>query len=182
MVAVSQGHIMSNRTNNLGPTGQIVMGVVFIIGCCIALLLGMNDLRLARAETAASEWPRVSGTVVHSGVRHLRDSSVPNSRGWVPDVTYTYEVDGEQYSGDRYGFYSSTDEGTMKVSAQKSADNYTEGGTLQVRVDPNDPSNSVIFARKRTPFGSYIAFVVCAAGTVAGIVLIVGGVRTKLGG
>ena len=170
---------MSDKVNKVGPTGQIVMGGVFIVGCIVAILLGMNDLKLAQQETAANAWPMISGKVITSGVRQLRDNTKPNSRDWVPDVSYSYSVDGEQYINDRYSFYSSTQSGQSKVGAQKQADKYKEGGTLQVRVDPNDPANSVIFARKRTPFGSYIAFAVGGAGTLAGIGLIIFGARAK---
>ena len=173
---------MSDATNKVGPTGMIVMGIIFVAVGIGVIFLGMNEVQTSRKKAAARDWPKINGVVVRSDVRQLRDTSIPNTRNWVPDLSYSYEVDGQQYMGENYSFMSWSRQGASKVAAQKLADKYKEGGNIVVRVDPADPTNSVIRADIQIPFMSYMLPVFGGLGVLAGLGLAGSGVKGKLAG
>jgi hypothetical protein len=73
-------------------------------------------------------------------------------------------------------------QGASKVGAQKLADKYKEGGNIVVRVDPADPTSSVIRADIQIPFMSYMLPVFGGLGVLAGLGLAGSGVKGKLAG
>ncbi|MCH2161372.1 MAG: DUF3592 domain-containing protein [Phycisphaerales bacterium] len=163
--------------NEVGPKGQMIMGIVFIIGSLVVTGLSLNDIFSNAREAAAAKWPQVSGKVIDSGARQLRNDSTPNARDWVPYVRYSYEVDGQGYTGENYRFYTSTQPGQSKVGAEKKGNTYKPGKALKVRVNPDDASESVIVATARTPVSSYITLVFSGIGILVGGALARGGIK-----
>lgn len=174
---------MSDGTrNSVGPRGQMVIGAIFIVAAIVVGMLALGDLKVAQAEQAASGWPPVSGTVVSSGIRQLRGSNTPDSKDWVPDVRYTYEVDGERFSGDRYAFHTSSSRGQSKAAARIKAEKYVQGSALRVLVDPDDSSNSVIVASSMFPFQAWLFVAFSGLGGLVGLGLLGFGAKGMLAG
>ena len=65
---------MSDESNKVGPTGMIVIGIIFVIVGIGVIFLGMNEVQTARKKAAAADWPRISGAVLKAEVRrNLRE-------------------------------------------------------------------------------------------------------------
>lgn len=173
---------MSDESNKVGPTGMIVIGIIFVIVGIGVIFLGMNEVETARKKAAAGDWPRISGVVLKADVRKVRDAGPNTEKNWEPDVSYSYEVDGRQYIGDTYTFTSLSNQGRSKVGARKLIEKYKEGGKIMVRVDPADPNSSVIVVHKQIPFTSYILPVFGAVAVLAGLGLAGSGVKGKMAG
>ena len=163
--------------NEVGPKGQLVMGIVFVIGSLVVIGIAVSAMLGSSREREAITWPQVQGVVMASGSERFRDN-VTHGRNWVPYVQYSYHVDGNDYSGDTYRFFPATYEGLFKNEAEKRGEQYRPGGGLQVRVNPDDPSDSVIVALPARGKGSsYIAIGVSCLGLLIGLALARGGLK-----
>ena len=69
---------MSDESNKVGPTGMIVIGIIFVIVGIGVIFLGMNEVQTSRKKAASRDWPKINGVVVRSDVRQLRDTDIPN--------------------------------------------------------------------------------------------------------
>ena len=172
----------NNGSNQLGPKGQMVMGGIFVVAAIVVFLLGLGDLRAARAERAAAAWPTVSGTVIRADVKQLHGSNVPNARDWVPDIRYSYEVDGRKYTGDTYQYYTSSSTGTMRPAARTRAEKHKVGGAIRLHVDPENPNNSIVFPRKMGVFVPYVFLGGAGVGALVGLGILGFGLRGTLAG
>lgn len=85
-------------------------------------------------------WPSVEGTITKSELAFTESSSNSSSTAAYADVLYTYEVDGQRYSGsdiDCEVWMASEDTARSQVSEY-------EKGPVQVYYDPDEPSEAVL--------------------------------------
>ena len=124
-------------------TGMLVAG--------IAIIHTMNGIR-AEARMARS-WPVVPATikVAHVWTDH-------------PEVVYEYSIAGRVYEGDTMFIGIPTrritlEDGTELWPRQLNR-RFAEGATIEIRVDPDDPTNTVLIpeARHNTDVPRYIGF------------------------
>ena len=124
-----------SENNTISP-GCLLYGFggVFILGG-LAFLVGTSwfALRLEASRT----WPRVPAQVVSSELGFRVDSD--NDRFVDPVVTYRYEIEGKTYTGDRVSFGSGD-----AAWSQSRVNAYPAERTIDVRVNPNDPTDAVI--------------------------------------
>jgi hypothetical protein len=114
--------------------------IFFVIVLAIALaLFGLSLLAQANAAKkcdVARHWETATGQVVGSAVREV-------SNGYMPEVSYTYEVAGRGYASDRL-----RPGGTPMLNSQTKAAAlaaaFPEGSTVAVRYDPARPDRPAI--------------------------------------
>ena len=163
--------------NEIGPKGQMIMGIVFIFGSLMLILVALSSMLGSSKEREAVDWPKVQGVVLESGVRKFRDSA-RHGPNWVPYVKYRYQVDGKNHVGENYRFFHITYEGRFKKAAEEMGSKYKPEGPLMVRVNPEDASESVIVALKpRGKGSSYIAIGFSCIGLLVGGALSWGGFK-----
>ncbi|MDA7887531.1 DUF3592 domain-containing protein [bacterium] len=154
--------------NEIGPKGQMIMGIVFMFGSLMVILVALSSMLGSSKEREAVDWPKVQGVVLESGARKFRESA-SHAPNWVPHVKYRYQVEGQNHIGENYRFFHITYEGRYKKSAEEMSSKYKPEAPLMVRVNPEDASESVIVALKpRGKGSSYIAFGFSCIGLLVG--------------
>ena len=86
---------------------------------------------------ASRTWPQVPAQVVSSELGFRVDSD--NNRFVDPDVTFRYDIDGKTYTGDRVSFGSGD-----AAWSQARVNAYPVGQVIDVRINPDDPTDAVI--------------------------------------
>ena len=163
--------------NQVGPRGQMIMGIIFIIGSLVVIGVAVSAMLGSSREREAVNWPKIQGVVLDSGARTFRNSAT-HGPNWVPHVEYGYQVDGKNYTGENYRFFPTTYEGLYKNNAESMGKKYKPGGAVMVRVNPDDANESVIVAMKpRGKGSSYIAIGFSCIGILVGGALARGGIK-----
>ena len=126
----------SESENNTISPGCLVYGFggVFILGG-LAFLVGTGWFALQ--VEASRTWPKVPAQVVSSELGFRVDSD--NDRFVDPDVTFRYDIEGKTYTGDRVSFGSGD-----AAWSQARVNAYPVGRVIDVRVNPDDPTDAVI--------------------------------------
>jgi hypothetical protein len=109
------------------------VGILFIVA-------GFREMSRA---IDSEDWPEVAGEIEETGV-----VSAVSARGGVtyaPLVRYHYRVGENQYVSDRIAF-GGTASMTFRFWAEGLADRYRQTKTVSVRVNPKDPTLSVLEA------------------------------------
>lgn len=105
------------------------------------LLAGMNTRDGIRAAQSR-QWTPTSATITHSA---LVETMQPRSttRGWRPDIRYTYAFEGQPHTGSRLRFDATTSsdrEGTWDWLQQ----HYPVGRQVTAYVNPVSPQQAVL--------------------------------------
>jgi hypothetical protein len=118
--------------------GCIVLffGIFFVAGAALSWFLMVRPaLRILEARS----WPEVPCTVVSSEVESHPGS---DSTTYSVEISYSYEIDGRTYTGDRYNFATGSSSGyAHKANIVKQ---HPPGSRTVCRVDPDDPQRSVM--------------------------------------
>ncbi|MBI5366987.1 MAG: DUF3592 domain-containing protein [Planctomycetes bacterium] len=129
------------------------------IGCAgflllAGLMMGGVGLVTWAQISASSGWPTVPGRVLASQVRksvsHFTDRDARTGRTqhrstthYRAEISYEYVVASKEYRSDRYARDSSNSFGASD-DAERLAARYPPGTAVQVRYDPDDPSQAVL--------------------------------------
>lgn len=116
--------------------GVLFFGIFFVAG---ALMLWFLGIRPVMQIFEARSWAETPCTITSSQVESHSDS---DGTTYSIDIRYTYEVGGQTYSGDRYDFSIGSSSGYG--SKQEVVEQYPPGSETVCRVDPEDPTRSVI--------------------------------------
>jgi hypothetical protein len=104
-------------------------------------------------------WRVTTGRVESSTVNSFRVSTGESSyTSFKPRVLYTYEVDGQRYTGDRV-FFSFVLGGMSERKAKRIAGRYRKKDQVRVYYNPRKPSESVL---RRTGKGMFIFPIIAA--------------------
>ena len=117
-----------------------------------------------RSAEASKRWPVAQGSVVSTRAR-LQSSSTgnssPSSYSYAFEVTYAYEVDGEQYEGDRFSLGEGStasrafpERSDAQVAASR---DYPTGSEVDVYYDPENPASAVL--KPGANWGTYMPLV-----------------------
>lgn len=114
---------------------SVFAGTVMLVGLCWQLLDNWKK------RTRGRNWPTVSAVIDIVSVAFIEDDipsikAYPDASYYQATLTYTYHNPEPQMGDYRKGFGS-------KEEAQSWADSY-KGETVKVRVDPRDPTRSVL--------------------------------------
>ena len=120
------------------PRGAIPFyGLSLAVG--IALLIPLLLLPLYRTWMARS-WREVPCTILTSGVQSKGELN--GGTTFKTAITYSYAVNGRQYTGHRYDFFSVATAGYRSKAAV--ARQYAPGTQRQCLVNPDDPAQAVL--------------------------------------
>ncbi|MCF7849655.1 MAG: DUF3592 domain-containing protein [Kiritimatiellales bacterium] len=150
----------------------IPFGAVFVLVGLIALKpLFITPLQKTHN---AKTWDSVPATVVSSKVKSHSDD---DGTTYSVYIAYRYEIDGEEFLGDRYTFMGGSSRG--RDSKAGIVRRYPTGRKFNVYVNPVNPFESVI-QREFTPMMwlGLIPLIFVIAG-IAGIAVMIGGFRAK---
>jgi len=119
----------------------LLYGAVFAVGVAIMAVTLLKDWLLTRA---AKIWPFANATVeiiyaVRIGPR--------NDHWWIPVLGYSYEVDGQRYSGS-VGLNGS---GAHDKETAQEAGNAWRGRKIVIRFDPQRPEKSAFLPEDGAP-------------------------------
>lgn len=114
--------------------------LIFVgIGAAVAVVEMISGFVDLRRELSMTRWPIVEGAIV--------TSEVGGERAFHPEITYSYEVNGIDYSGSSAlnapGFGGKRN---RLEQAEILARQYSAGSPISVHYDPSDPAISVLKA------------------------------------
>jgi len=134
----------------LGKTGMdrawkrrlLVLVFLVLIGGSLAALFLMREWLFGPIE--ARSWVRIPAEVEQSRLRCFEgtDSDGRRQTTWKIDILYSYQLEGQRYRSNRYGFFTGSSSG--RSSKEAVIQHYQPGTTLEVWVDPEDPTRAVI--------------------------------------
>ncbi len=158
--------IWTDRSHDL-PRGAILIYVLFL-AAGIALLVALLLLPLYRSFMARS-WREVPCTILTSGVQSI--GSGAGGISFQIAITYSYVVNGREYTGNRYDFFSVATCGYR--SKARVARQYGAGTQRHCLVNPDHPAQAVLTRHldARLWFGLLpLLFVVSGALGIIGVV------------
>jgi Protein of unknown function (DUF3592) len=133
----AEGQSISARARSSVAPG--CMAGFFSIFLLVGLGFGLFFFVPAYKVLMAGSWSAVDCEIVSSSVgSHSSDDSTTYS----VDVSYRYEVDGIEYTGERYEFLGGSSSGLD--SKQAKVDALPTGSTTTCYVDPGDPREAVL--------------------------------------
>jgi len=110
---------------------------VILIGGAIAFWI-RKRIRLKHARSGPTETGRVKSTAIQLKQSATGPSGATTS-SYLASVQHSYDVQGQYFSGVlRHNFM-------LKGRAEKWTDKFTTGLPLQIRCNPADPKDSVLF-------------------------------------
>jgi hypothetical protein len=107
------------------------------------LMIGYQLYQQFDARRTFTSHPAVvTGSFVERVVSNSGGRRSGTSVDYKPDIRYTYTVGGTEYQGDRYSFidFAHPD----RASVEQIVSRYSIGQTIEIWIDPNDPSRSVV--------------------------------------
>lgn len=141
----------------------LLSAIVIVVGLLIiGLVLGTNR----KAKNAARNWLTVTGAIISTDIelQSSRGSGRTSSQYLKPKVSYSYQIEGKSYTGDRLDFaaraYLSEEKAKQRIQP------YQPGTQATVHYDPSDPSKSVL---EPTASGNGLVIVMGIAMILAGI-------------
>jgi hypothetical protein len=144
--------------------GTCVVGIV-LVGFVVYLSLQMLS------NILALQWLRVPGEVVYTEITVNRDDDF--QKIYSASIEYRYQVKGVEYFSSRYAFgYSGS---RMQFLAKRLIKKYPPQSLVQVRVNPQKPSEAVLVAGLiGSHFGTLIFIVLLIAMVLGGLARLVG--------
>lgn len=130
------------------PVANAPMTVALGAFGAVAALIALAIQRHARQ---ARHWPVTRGTIATSGLERFRSAATDTSRGQIrfkARISYTYSFNGVNYTGtvaSLGGEVSSTSDRAV----QRWVKRYRDGQTVDVYVNPANPSESVLEPRAK---------------------------------
>lgn len=124
----------------------------FVAACVgFALLAALLLLGFQRAAARTRVWPTVAGQIASSGVHEFHDlEQNQQASRWQalyrPEVTYSYELAGVRYTGDKVNMGGTVSASTDAL-ARRVAAKYPVGVAVEVHYNPANPADSVLEPR-----------------------------------
>lgn len=116
-----------------------------------ATIMVLTALGMQRRAAEAGRWPVVKGTILTAGLERFRDARDGVRRGakvFKAEISYRYAYEGNDYIGS----VASSGAEVMTTSAHlagRSIRRYRSGQIVDVHVNPDNPSESVLEPRAR---------------------------------
>ncbi|MCH2161373.1 MAG: DUF3592 domain-containing protein, partial [Phycisphaerales bacterium] len=103
--------------------------------------------------SGSDDWPAFQATI--QDVQAVDESDLFSDESWMPRITYAYEADGAPHTGNRFSFHN-PNAGLAKSEATLLANQFTVGESIEVYVDPNDPSRSTMIRGHDEVLGGFV--------------------------
>ncbi len=167
---------VTDSTEQAAGPPRILLWVAIITLLLGGLMLAFGVSFVAEAN-ASRQWPTAEGTVDNVRITWdtlSTDPGVPD-REYFYQVYYSYEVDGQPHSSNRYSLgEGSTASGrwwNSEEEAREAAfDAYTPSQAITVYYDPADPASAVVNPGANT--STYIPLIFGAVLLIAGLALV----------
>ena len=165
------------RNASVGNLSKVLLGLSLLaVAVWLAIPKGPRVTELAK-ESAS--WPQTTAKVLRAEVDTIRPERDEHllQAVYVPDVLYSYQVDGREYTQSRYRFgvhrWYSIEE------PQALVDDLKKRGTVVVHYRPSDPSQAVIipgYSAEAVATGVGTFWAILAVPLIMGFVLVGWGV------
>ena len=146
-------------------------GLALVFGGIGAFLI-YQSIQQRKKAGASQSWPSTAGQITHASISHSTstDSEGDTTDSYSPHLSYTYQVLGSQYTGDKIsiGFQQSF---SNRNKAAEILAHYPEAAQVAVFYNPQNPAEAVL---ERRASGSTVALVI-------GIIFAIVGVCTGCG-
>lgn len=159
----------SKTKQRSGKWFMVLFGLIFtLVGAAVLKPLLITPLQKTHD---AKTWKSVPATVISSKVKsHDSDDGTTYS----VYIAYRYEIDGQEYLGDRYTFMGGSSSGYDRKA--EIVRQYSEGHRFTLFVNPSDPADSVILRDySLTLLFGLLPLVFIAAG----LAVMIGGFRAR---
>lgn len=137
----------SNTTVYLFVAVFFLVGIALVYGGVTATLQGLSS----------GSWPAVNGTIIRTNVtvsHSYSSSSHTETTSYYPDVTYSYQVGGRNFSSGRITVVST---GGSYSYAYGFVTQHPVGSSVTVYYNPSDPSQALL--EKGVDLGSVVLLV-----------------------
>ena len=113
----------------------------------------------------AKRWAPVEAEIRSSEA--LEYGNFLTGTGWLPRISYDYEIDGTSHTGDRFSFNNPAT-GLTESEAIRLASAFSKGQKIEIHVDPDDPTQSTIIQEydEERPDGFLIDVLVLVIGLI----------------
>ena len=115
--------------------------VASIVIALLAVVLLTDRYELLRDGGASENWPVVEARVVESSMLPLGGGR--GGGAWTIRLTYAYTFGDRDFEGSRIRFTRQLNERSFE-QAEAAMERYATGNTIDVRVSPDDPAQSVL--------------------------------------
>ncbi len=165
----------TNSTQATAGPSRVLLWVA-IITLVLGVLMLAFGLSFVGEANASRQWPTAEGTVDNVRITWdtlSTDPGVPD-REYYYQVYYSYEVDGQPHSGNRFSLGDGSTASGRRWNSEEEAreaafDAYTPSQAITVYYDPTDPASAVVSPGANT--STYIPLIFGAVLLLAGLVL-----------
>ena len=120
----------------LGP-----VGFIFVLG---GAYIGFRVIKAWKLFRSSENWVPIVGLVTKSEVEYLASTGADDSDTYTPIITYTYQLMGNSYEGNRIEFGSEGVRFGKRKKAEVVIARHPLGSQPTVYYDPEDPAQSVL--------------------------------------
>jgi hypothetical protein len=137
------------ETQSSGTVGILIVVFLTFLFIAIGVILILVHRRNKRKAEESAQWLQTSGTIKESKVKQgtnvmmSADDDTESSPVFSPEIRYTYQVAGAEYTASRVSFAGSKSY-SKRESAEKDAALYPVGTQLPVYYDPKNPKEAVL--------------------------------------
>ncbi|MBN1536535.1 MAG: DUF3592 domain-containing protein [Anaerolineales bacterium] len=138
--------------------GAICGGGFILIFAGLGVFLIYSAIKGRQKAGESQQWPSTAGQIAEARVTRSMhtDSDGDTSYSYAPHVRYTYQVGGQEFTGDKitFGF---TKTHSSESKAQQALSRFPLGGQVSVYYNPASPEEAVL---ERTAGGSTVGMVI----------------------
>ncbi|MDX2161615.1 MAG: DUF3592 domain-containing protein [bacterium] len=130
--------------------GMVAAGIV----AALALFFLFQWVKGRQRTAASAAWSSTTGRVIAASV--VRSARTGNSGGaYYPSIMYQYQVNGQQYTGNRLHFGARMGTGFYQ-QVQARVNEFPVGSAVTVYYDPSNPADAVL---ERTTSGGALQLI-----------------------
>lgn len=131
---------------NIGLGGSIIamicVGLFALGGGGVGIWLILRYIQTKKKAKQSETWPSVEGKILSHDIR-INSGDEYTSTAYLPQVTYTYHVQGQEFTGSKIS-YGSAPAFKSIYKAEKFLEQYPVGSRVTVYHDPEKPQDSVL--------------------------------------
>ena len=120
---------------------NLILGVILLVLGGQGLTEQFGFIARGIQSKGSNQWTAVEAEI--RGAEPVQRGNFLTGTGWLPQITYAYDVDGTRYTGDRFSFNDPAD-GLTESEATRLVAAFTADEKIEVYVDPDEPSQSTM--------------------------------------
>lgn len=125
--------------------GLICGGGLILIFAAIGIYLIYSSYKSRQKAGESQQWPSTSGEITEARVTHSTHTDADDNRidSYSPYVRFTYQVSGQEFTGDKITF-GLKQAFNQEQKAQQALGRYQMGGQVSVYYNPDNPKEAVL--------------------------------------